>query len=88
MLASFAAHSRSTLRTSVNKNRVFALVMLTSLTAMGLASRDSRHHAVGAMDLAQSYEAHLQIYREIRPVLLHARTGERLLCASGTDVTP
>jgi hypothetical protein len=72
----------------VNKNRVFALVMLMSLTAMGLASRDLRPHSAGAVDFAPPYETHLQIYREIRPVLLGARPGERPLCAAGGDVTP
>jgi len=79
---------RSTLGISVNKNRALALVMLFSLTAMGLASRDWRHQSVGSMGFAQPYEAHLQIYREIRPVLLGAGLGERLLCAAGEDVTP
>ncbi|MGQ0749502.1 MAG: hypothetical protein ACT4PS_03115 [Betaproteobacteria bacterium] len=68
----------------MNKSRVFTLVMVLSLTGMGLASRDWRHHS-GGMDLVQPYETHLRMYREIRPVLLGASAGERLLCKAGGE---
>jgi hypothetical protein len=66
----------------VNKNRVFMLVVLISLTGMGLAARDWRDRPAGT-DFAQPYEAHLRMYQEIRPVLLGASPGERPLCKAG-----
>lgn len=66
----------------MNKTRVFMMVMLISLTGMGLAARDWRDRPTG-VGFAQPYEAHLRMYQEIRPVLLGASQGERLLCKAG-----
>jgi hypothetical protein len=68
----------------VNKNRVFLLVMLMCLTGMGLASRDWQQHPV-ATDRARPYEQHLRMYEEIRPALLGADPGARLLCKAGGE---